>query len=46
VIVDQATYRLSGVVAAALWVSAMALAGAFAVDLLRRALTPRGLTAE
>jgi osmoprotectant transport system permease protein len=46
IIVDQASYRLAGVVAAALWVSALALSAALAVDLVRRLLTPRGLRPE
>jgi len=45
IIVDQASYRLSGVVAASLWVSALALGASLALGLLRRLLTPRGMTA-
>ena len=41
IIVDQASYRLAGVVAAALWVSALSLTAALAVDLARRLLTPK-----
>ncbi len=46
IIVDQASYRLAGVVAASLWVSALSLAGALLVDLARHLLTPRGLAPE
>lgn len=45
IIVDQASYRLSGVVAASLWVSALALGAAFVLGSLQRLLTPRGMTA-
>jgi osmoprotectant transport system permease protein len=46
IIVDQASYRLAGVVAASLWVSALALGTALLVGVAQRLLTPRGLTAE
>ena len=46
VIVNQATYRLEGVVAAALWVSALALGAAGLLALAQRALTPAGLRRE
>jgi osmoprotectant transport system permease protein len=43
IIVNQASYRLEGVVAAALWVSVLAFAVDAALGLLQRALTPHGL---
>jgi osmoprotectant transport system permease protein len=43
VIVNQASYRLEGVVGAALLVSALAFAADWSLGLLQRALTPRGL---
>jgi osmoprotectant transport system permease protein len=43
IIVNQASYRLSGVIAAALWVSALALGADALLGLVERALTPRGL---
>jgi osmoprotectant transport system permease protein len=43
IIVNQASYRLEGVIAAALWVSVLAFAVDGALDLLQRALTPHGL---
>jgi osmoprotectant transport system permease protein len=46
IIVDQSSYRLSGVLAAAMWVAALALLvdGLFAA--LQRLVTPRGLRAD
>ena len=41
IIVDQASYRLAGVVAASLWVSFLAFAAAGLLALLRKSLTPR-----
>jgi osmoprotectant transport system permease protein len=41
IIVNQASYRLAGVVAASLWVSFLAFAAAGALALLRKSLTPR-----
>jgi osmoprotectant transport system permease protein len=46
IIVNQATYRSEGVVAAAICVSLLALAADAALGLLQRALTPRGLKLE
>jgi osmoprotectant transport system permease protein len=43
VIVDQATYRLPGVLGAAICVAALALATELALAGLQRAVTPRGL---
>jgi osmoprotectant transport system permease protein len=43
IIVNQASYRLEGVIAAALWVSVLAFAVDGALGLLQRALTPHGL---
>jgi osmoprotectant transport system permease protein len=43
IIVNQATYRTEGVVAAALCVSLLALAADAALGLVQRALTPQGL---
>ena len=43
IIVNQASYRLSGVIAAALWVSALALGLDGLLGLVQRAITPRGL---
>jgi osmoprotectant transport system permease protein len=43
IIVNQASYRLEGVIAAALWVSVLAFAVDAALGLLQRALTPHGL---
>ncbi|MDQ4030430.1 MAG: ABC transporter permease subunit [Actinomycetota bacterium] len=43
IIVNQASYRLEGVVAAALWVSVLAFAVDAALGVLQRALTPHGL---
>ena len=42
IIVNQASYRLAGVVAASLWVSALAFAAAGLLAIARRALSPRG----
>jgi osmoprotectant transport system permease protein len=42
IIVNQASYRLEGVVAASLWVSALAFAAAALLALARRALSPVG----
>jgi osmoprotectant transport system permease protein len=46
IIVNQASYRLAGVVAASLWVSFLAFAAAAALGLARRALSPRGAPAR
>jgi osmoprotectant transport system permease protein len=46
IIVDQASYRLAGVVAASLWVSAVALGTALLLGLAQRLLTSPGVTAE
>jgi osmoprotectant transport system permease protein len=46
VIVDQATYRLPGVIGAALCVAALALVAELTFAALQRAVTPRGLRAE
>jgi len=46
IIVNQATYRSEGVVAAAICVSLLALAADAALGLVQRALTPRGLKPE
>src|SRR5918994_5230729 len=43
IIVNQASYRLEGVIAAALWVSVLAFTVDAALGLLQRALTPHGL---
>jgi osmoprotectant transport system permease protein len=43
ILVNQASYRIEGVVGAALCVSALALAADVAFGALQRALTPRGL---
>lgn len=43
IIVNQASYRLEGVVAAAICVSALALAADLAFGLVQRLVTPRGL---
>jgi osmoprotectant transport system permease protein len=43
IIVNQASYRLAGVIAAAIWVAALALLVDAAFGLLQRAVTPRGL---
>jgi osmoprotectant transport system permease protein len=43
VIVDQATYRLPGVLGAAICVAALALAAELGLAALQRAVTPRGL---
>ncbi len=45
IIVDQATYRLPGVLAAAMCVAALALAAELLFAALQRAVTPRGLRA-
>jgi osmoprotectant transport system permease protein len=42
IIVNQASYRLEGVVAASLWVSALAFGAAGLLAIARRALSPRG----
>ena len=42
IIVNQASYRLAGVVAASLWVSFLAFAAAGLLAIARRALSPRG----
>jgi len=41
IIVNQASYGLSGVVAASLWVSALAFLAAFILSAIRRAASPR-----
>ncbi len=41
IIVNQASYGLSGVVAASLWVSALAFLAAFILSIVRRAASPR-----
>lgn len=46
VIVDQATYRLAGVLGAAICVAALALVAELAFAALQRAVTPRGLRAQ
>ena len=46
IIFNQASYRLSGVLAAAMWVSALALAVEGAFALLQRLVTPAGVRAE
>ncbi len=43
VIVNQASYRLEGVIAAALWVSALALGADLVFGVVQRLVTPRGL---
>ena len=43
IIVNQASYRLPGVIAGAIWVAALALLVDLAFGLLQRAVTPRGL---
>ena len=43
IIVNQASYKLAGVIAAAIWVAALALLVDAAFALLQRAVTPRGL---
>ena len=43
IIVNQASYRLEGVIAAALWVAALALAADLLLGLVQRLLTPRGM---
>jgi len=42
IIVNQASYRLEGVVAASLWVSALAFAAAGLLAIAKRTLTPAG----
>lgn len=46
IIVDQATYRLPGVLAAAMCVAALALTAELLFAALQRAVTPRGLRAQ
>lgn len=46
IIADQATYRLPGVLAAAIWVAGLAVLAELALGVLQRAVTPRGLRAE
>ncbi len=46
IIFNQASYGLPGVVAAAIWVAAMALAVDLGLGAVQRLLTPRGLRAE
>ena len=46
IIVNQASYKLEGVVAASLWVSFLAFAAAAVLGLARRALSPRGAPAR
>jgi osmoprotectant transport system permease protein len=43
IIVNQASYKLAGVIAAAIWVAVLALLVDAAFGLLQRAVTPRGL---
>jgi osmoprotectant transport system permease protein len=43
IIVNQASYKLAGVIAAAIWVAVLALLVDAAFALLQRAVTPRGL---
>jgi osmoprotectant transport system permease protein len=43
IIVNQATYRLAGVVAASLWVMALSVGVWLALSALQRTVTPRGL---
>ena len=43
IIVNQASYRLPGVIAGAIWVAALALLVDLAFGLLQYAITPRGL---
>lgn len=43
IIVNQASYRLEGVIAAALWVSALSLGADLLLGLVQRLLTPRGM---
>ncbi len=43
IIVNQASYGLPGVLAAAIWVSALAVLAALTFGLLQRLVTPRGL---
>src|SRR5205807_982090 len=43
IIVNQASYRLEGVIAGAIWVAALALLVDLAFGLLQYAITPRGL---
>jgi osmoprotectant transport system permease protein len=46
IIVNQASYQLSGVLAASIWVAALALAVDLALGAVQRLLTPRGLKRE
>lgn len=46
IIVNQASYGIAGVVAAAIWVAALALVVDRALGAMQRALTPRGLRAQ
>jgi osmoprotectant transport system permease protein len=46
IIVDQASYKLSGVLAASMWVAALALAVDVGLGAVQRLLTPRGLRRE
>jgi osmoprotectant transport system permease protein len=46
IIVNQASYRLAGVVAASLWVSFLAFAAAGLLAIAQRALSPRGARAS
>ncbi|MFE4723873.1 ABC transporter permease subunit, partial [Streptomyces sp. NPDC056728] len=45
IILNQVSYGLSGVIAAALWVAALALAADALFGALRKRLTPRGVLA-
>ncbi len=45
IIVNQASYRLEGVIAAAIWVAVLALVADLAFGALQRAVSPRGLRA-
>ncbi len=46
IIVDQASYKLSGVLAASMWVAALALLVDVGLGAVQRLLTPRGLRRE
>jgi osmoprotectant transport system permease protein len=46
IIVNQASYRFPGVVAAAIWVAALAIAVDLALGVAQRLATPRGLRAR
>ena len=46
IIVNQASYGISGVLAAAIWVAVLALLADIGFGALQRAITPRGLRAK